>query len=80
MKLIQAYVEYEDEEAYFPFLDMEKAFDRCLWDFLMAAIPEIGFDSNFTRDIGLMYSQDNPPNRKMHINGHLSGSFPLGAG
>jgi hypothetical protein len=82
MKLIQAYVEHEDEEAYmyFLFLDMEKAFDRCSWDFLMAAIPEIGFDSNFTRYIGLMYSQDNPPNRKMYINGHLSGSFPLGAG
>ena len=29
MKLIQAYVEHEDEEAYFLFLDMEKAFDRC---------------------------------------------------
>eukprot|EP00966_Prymnesium_polylepis_P222547 5148698-Prymnesium_polylepis.1 len=27
MKLIQAYVEHEDEEAYFLFLDMEKAFD-----------------------------------------------------
>eukprot|EP00966_Prymnesium_polylepis_P162663 3759290-Prymnesium_polylepis.1 len=80
LKLIQAYVEHEDEEAYFLFLDMEKAFDRCSWDFLMDAIPAIGFDSNFTRYIGLMYSHSNPPNRRMYINGHLSDPFPLGAG
>ena len=28
LKLIQAYVEEEDSDAYFLFLDMEKAFDR----------------------------------------------------
>ena len=29
LKLIQAYIEKEDSDAYFLFLDMEKAFDRC---------------------------------------------------
>ena len=31
LKLLQAKVEEEDEEAIFLFLDMEKAFDRCSW-------------------------------------------------
>ena len=29
LKLIQAWIEESDEDAYFVFLDMEKAFDRC---------------------------------------------------
>ena len=32
LNLIKAYVEEEREEAFFLFLDMEKAFDRCSWD------------------------------------------------
>ena len=38
LKLIQAYVEAEDEDAYFVYLDMEKAFDRCSWTYLHEAL------------------------------------------
>ena len=32
LNLIKAYVEEKREDAFFLFLDMEKAFDRCSWD------------------------------------------------
>eukprot|EP00966_Prymnesium_polylepis_P031920 742776-Prymnesium_polylepis.1 len=59
---------------------MEKAFDRCSWDFLLDALPQIGLGGGFLGYIRLMYSHQNPPNRRMYINGHLSLPFPLGAG
>ena len=37
LKLVQAYIEDGDEDAFLVFLDMEKAFDRCSWDFLIKA-------------------------------------------
>eukprot|EP00966_Prymnesium_polylepis_P329674 7385349-Prymnesium_polylepis.1 len=63
LKLIQDYVDHEDEEAYLLFLDMEKAFDRCSWDFMLAALPALGFGPDFISYIKLMYSEDNPPER-----------------
>ena len=42
LKLIQAYIEEEDEDAYFVFLDMEKAFDRSSWVYLREALNAIG--------------------------------------
>ena len=47
LKLIQAWIEEEDEEAMFIFLDMEKAFDRSSWQCLHKALLAIGFDQNF---------------------------------
>ena len=38
LKLLQAKVEDEDEEAIFLFLDMEKAFDRCSWPYLKSSL------------------------------------------
>ena len=80
LKLIQAYVEAEDSEAYFVFLDMEKAFDRCSWEYLHEALRAIGFDDNFIRYVKLFYSHDNPPTRKLAMNGHLGRPFPLHSG
>ena len=80
LKLIQAYVEDEDEEAFFLFLDMEKAFDRCSWDYLERALHEVGFEQNFIDYVKLFYSHANPPTRQININGRLGESFPLGSG
>ena len=80
LKLIQAYIDEEDEEAIFVFLDMEKAFDRCSWEFMIEALTAIGFDEDFVAYIKLCYSHETPPTRKFNINGHLGPSFPLASG
>ena len=80
LKLIQAKVEQEDIDAYFVFLDMEKAFDRCSWDFLIDALREIGFNQSFIEYVKLTYSSALPPMRQMYVNGYLGPQFPLGSG
>ena len=76
LKLIQAYVEHEDSDAWFVFLDMEKAFDRCSWEYLHAALKAIGFGEGFINYIKLFYSHDNPPTKRICMNGHLGRAFP----
>ena len=43
LQLLQAIAEEEDLEALLIFLDFEKAFDRCSWDYLSEAIRNLGF-------------------------------------
>ena len=45
LQLLMDWVEEENEEAYLVFLDMEKAFDRCSWTFLIEGLEAIGFAS-----------------------------------
>ena len=80
LQLIQNLIEDENQEALFVFLDMEKAFDRCSWEFLVKGLEEIGFDSTFIDYIKLAYSFDHPPSRQMYVNGFLGPSFQLGSG
>ena len=80
LKLIQAYVEDEDSDAYFVFLDMEKAFDRSSWVYLTEALEKIGFDNDFITYIKLFYNHERPPTRQICMSGHLGPSFPLNSG
>ena len=41
--MLQTFAEEEDLEALCIFLDFEKAFDRCSWDYLRDAIRNLGF-------------------------------------
>ena len=43
LKLLQAWLENEDEDGFLVYLDMEKAFDRCSWQYLTDALAKIGF-------------------------------------
>ena len=45
LKLIQAVIEEEDSDAWFVYLDMEKAFDRSAWDYLIDSMEALGFNS-----------------------------------
>ena len=80
LNLIQAHIEEEDEAAYFIFLDMEKAFDKCSWDFLIDGLHAIGFDDSFVDYIKLAYNYTTPPKRRMYANGHLGPKFSLASG
>jgi len=94
LQLIQEYVEEENLEALFIFLDFEKAFDRCSWAYLTEAIKALGFPDStpsapgspttqphpFLKWVQLAYSHDHPPTRCMHINGYLSSPFALNSG
>ena len=80
LKLLQAHIEKEDEEAFYVFLDMEKAFDRCSWEFLKEGLHAIGFDDSFIDYISLFYSHEHPPTRRINMNGHVGPAFPLNSG
>ena len=62
------------------FLDMEKAFDRCSWEFLQDALAAVGFGQDFIDYVLLAYSHTTPPTRQLYVNGFLGPTFPLGSG
>ena len=80
LQLLMDWVEEENEEAYLVFLDMEKAFDRCSWTFLIEGLEAIGFDQNFIDFVKLAYSNTSPPKRKIVANGYLGPEFTLHSG
>ena len=86
LQLVQDMIEEEDLEALFVFLDMEKAFDRCSWEFLLEGLEAVGFDASFIDYIKLAYAPHTPgqpdrrPSRQMYVNGFLGPSFTLGSG
>ena len=80
LKLVQAYLEEEDSEAMFIFLDMEKAFDRCSWSYLNKALKALDFGDDFIKYVNLAYSESNPPSRRLYINGYLGPTFSLNSG
>ena len=47
LKLFQDQIEKENTEGMFLFLDMEKAFDRVSWEFLLEGLRSLGFGEEF---------------------------------
>lgn len=80
MKLMQKYLEENDEEGMFIFLDLEKAFDRVSWKYMKTAVAKLGFGSNFQKWIDILYDDRSGPPRQMKINGHLGSTFRLACG
>ena len=69
VKMVQAYVEQEDEEAHMIFLDLEKAFDRVSWSYLKKSAIDLGFTPDLMSWIDLLYNEASPPSRKFYANG-----------
>ena len=80
IKLLQALVEEEDGEGIVVAMDWEKAFDRCSWDYILAAIPALGFGPQFLKWAELMYNKSSPPKRAVRSGGKTSRWFPIGSG
>ena len=53
LKLLQEHIDEENLDALFIFLDMEKAFDRCSWEFMLEALSAVGFNDNFINYVKL---------------------------
>ena len=80
MHLIQDYVDVTDSTGVILLLDMEKAFDRCSWEFLKKSMRTMGIGENMMKWIEMIYNENTPPNRNLKINGFKGESFKLGSG
>ena len=80
LKLIQTYLKEENTPGLYIFLDMEKAFDRCSWQYLKKALSALGAGPAFTAWVNLAYSDTTPPTRRVYANGYLGPSFPIRSG
>ena len=82
MNLIETYINEDEDErgGLFIFLDMEKAFDRVSYEFLNDGLDALGFGENFKKSINMMYNVNNPPKRRMYVNGHYSEEFHIKSG
>ena len=59
---------------------MEKAFDRCSWEFMLTGMKRMGFGKNFIQMIKMMYDEDNSPKRRIYANGYYSEWFSIQSG
>jgi hypothetical protein len=73
-------MEEMEGNAMFIFLDMEKAFDRCSWEFMLTGMERMGFGPNFVQMIKMMYDDGNPPERRIFANGYYSEWFEIYSG
>ena len=67
--LLQDYVEAQDQEALLVMLDMEKAFDRCSWEFMIESMQAAGVGHHMITWVNLIYNRGQPPKRRIKVNG-----------
>ncbi|MCO5580729.1 hypothetical protein L7F22_034599 [Adiantum nelumboides] len=56
-------------------MDLEKAYDRVSWDFILAVVDRLGFGNNF---LGMVKTLFQNANASIQINGYISDNFPAG--
>ena len=82
LHMIEAWVndDADSRKGVFIFLDMEKAFDRVSFDFLLTSMEALGFGPRFIEAVKMMYNSDAPPQRRIYANGYYSEWFPIKSG
>ena len=82
LNLIEAYVNDDCSErgGIFLFLDMEKAFDRVSYDYLLRGLDSLGFGPEFVGMVSTMYNKEAPPQRRIYMNGYYSDWFSICSG
>jgi hypothetical protein len=80
MKLMQHYLETNNEDGMFVFLDLEKAFDRVSWNYMKKAVARLGFGPDFCKWIDILYDPNDAPIRQLRINGQEGTEFELKCG
>ena len=80
LHLIDAYLDETDQEGLMIFLDWEKAFDRCSWDYLHQAADAIGLGTYMCDWLHMLYDGRNPAKRRVSVNGYMTSYFDLACG
>ncbi|MDC0525513.1 reverse transcriptase domain-containing protein [bacterium] len=80
LNLVEAYLDETDEDGLLIFLDWEKAFDRCSWDYMHIAAKALGLGTTMCEWMRMLYNADRPAHRRVGVNGFYSDYFALGSG
>ena len=82
LHLVEQYINDDciNRKGLMVFLDMEKAFDRVSYEFLLRGLEAVGFGPTFIRTIKLMYDTARPPKRRIYANGYYSDWFDIKSG
>ena len=80
IKLIQVHLDKIDDGGILVFCDLEKAFDRCDWNFLNKAIAKLNFSESHQSWFNILYDEQKPPSRKVYANGKLSKKYNVSVG
>jgi hypothetical protein len=80
LKLIQAYLDENEQEGIILALDWEKAFDRASWDYYHKALEALNFGSNFIMMAAMLSHPHSPPKRRVRVKGNLSEEFTIHCG
>ena len=80
MKLMQHYLETNNEDGMFVFLDLEKAFDRVSWNYMKKAVERLGVGPDFCKWIDILYDPNDAPIRQLRITGQEGAEFQLQCG
>jgi hypothetical protein len=80
LKLIQAYLDENDEEGLILALDWEKAFDSLSSDYYHQALEALNFGPSFITMAAMLSNPSSAPKRRVRVNGTLSEEFTIHCG
>ncbi|MCO5609773.1 hypothetical protein L7F22_064005 [Adiantum nelumboides] len=64
----------QDQDYVMINMDLQKAYDRVSWDFILAVVDRLGFGNNF---LGMVKTLFQNANASIQINGYISDNFQL---